>query len=181
VTKNLASNRTYAKRQLYVQLCGHALGVIDTETYEKELLEPLLNFDHDPVPNVRLLLAKLVKNDLLSHEYFGKHPRVLRSKDKLREDPQDIEVVRFFRTDEEVRDYAKNQSAKKKIETREKVESDTSEDEAPTETTQSADNTNSVVMGSTETETMEIPVTSPETEPQPEAEKPEDDVNDGQN
>jgi hypothetical protein len=59
-TKNLASNRTYAKRQLYVQLCQHGLDVLDAETYEQELLEHLLSFHKDPVPNVRLMVARLV-------------------------------------------------------------------------------------------------------------------------
>lgn len=161
-TKNLASNRTYAKRQLYVQLCGCALNVLDVETFQQELLEPLLNFDHDPVSNVRLMLARLIKNDLLSHETFGQNEAVLRSSKKLKDDPQDVEVVRFFRTDEEVITYFKERASGMGT-GQDNGESDTSDDEeAPTTEIKKEEATPSTQQNQSKSETP-----PPEPDPQP--------------
>jgi len=105
----LAENRTYARRQLYVELCRHALTfeVLDNETFEKELLPSLLKFTKDPVKNVRLPLAKIIKDLLLPHEYFGNHAAIKQACQQLRDDPEDVEVVRFFRdSSEELRDWS---------------------------------------------------------------------------
>jgi len=104
-TRSLATNRTYAKRQLYVDLCRHALEKIDNEIFEQELLESLLACSRDPVPNVRLMLAKLVKEKLRTHEYFGTHQEVVRVIDEFKSDPSDVEVVRLFSTDDELKQY----------------------------------------------------------------------------
>merc|ERR1719204_3102550 len=111
-TRGLAKNRTYARRQLYVELCRHALTVLDNETFEKELLPSLLKFTKDPVKNVRLPLAKIIKDLLLPHESFGNHAAIKQACQQLRDDPEDVEVVRFFRdSSEELRDW----SEKRKI------------------------------------------------------------------
>jgi len=104
-TRSLATNRTYAKRQLYIDLCRHALDKLDNEIFEQELLESLLACARDPVPNVRLMLAKLVHEKLRTHEYFGNHPELLRVIGEFKNDPSDVEVVRLFATDEEVKQY----------------------------------------------------------------------------
>eukprot|EP00494_Astrolonche_serrata_P027340 UN27603 len=43
-TRSLAENRTFAKRQLYCELCRHALKVLSPEEFESELLSQLLKF-----------------------------------------------------------------------------------------------------------------------------------------
>merc|ERR1719373_213455 len=102
-TRGLAKNRTYARRQLYVELCRHALTVLDNETFEKELLPSLLQFTKDPVANVRLPLARIIKDEFATHEYFGQHALIRQAISQLRDDPEDVEVVRFFRdTSEEL-------------------------------------------------------------------------------
>merc|ERR1719242_2681250 len=106
-TRGLAKNRTYARRQLYVELCRHALTVLDNETFEKELLPSLLQFTKDPVANVRLPLARIIKDLLEPHEFFGTHAALQQASQQLRDDPEDIEVVRFFRdSSEELREWA---------------------------------------------------------------------------
>merc|ERR1719208_247294 len=111
-TRNLAKNRTYAKRQLYVELCRHALEVLDRESFEAELLPSLLLFTKDPVSNVRLPLARIIKDLLEPHEFFGKHAAIQTAIQQLRDDPEDVEVVRFFRdTSEELNEW----SEKRKI------------------------------------------------------------------
>merc|ERR1719208_366584 len=111
-TRGLAKNRTYARRQLYVELCRHALTVLDNETFEKELLPSLLQFTKDPVANVRLPLARIIKDLLEPHDFFGKHAAIQTAIQQLRDDPEDVEVVRFFRdTAEELNEW----SEKRKI------------------------------------------------------------------
>jgi len=111
-TRGLAKNRTYARRQLYVELCRHALTVLDNETFEKELLPSLLQFTKDPVANVRLPLARIIKDLLEPHDFFGKHAAIQTAIQQLRDDPEDVEVVRFFRdTSEELNEW----SEKRKI------------------------------------------------------------------
>jgi len=101
-------------RQLYVELCRHALSVLDNETFEKELLPSLLSFTKDPVANVRLPLARIIKDNLEPHDYFGKHPSIQQASQQLRDDPEDIEVVRFFRdTREELLEWSEKRKIRK--------------------------------------------------------------------
>lgn len=125
-TIGLAKNRTYAKRQLYVALCDIALEVLDTETFEEHLLQPLVELQRDPVANVRFVLAKTIKTTLMNNEYFSQLPQVTSLINFLKDDPEDVEVVRFFRSEEEVQNYTC--SVKPSPIRTEEVESDTSDD-----------------------------------------------------
>jgi len=117
-TRNLAKNRTYAKRQLYVELCRHALEVLDRESFEAELLPSLLLFTKDPVSNVRLPLARIIKEALLPHPEFASNTSILKAMETLSNDPEDIEVVRFFADGpKELLEWCSRQARRKELET----------------------------------------------------------------
>lgn len=114
----MAKNRTYAKRQLYVELCRHALEVLDRESFEAELLPSLLLFTKDPVSNVRLPLARIIKEALLPHPEFASNTSILKAMETLSNDPEDIEVVRFFADGpKELLEWCSRQARRKELET----------------------------------------------------------------
>lgn len=110
----MSSNRTYTKRQLYATLCSHCVNVVSDEMFEKNLLAELCKMDKDPISNVRLTVARCIHRDFLNHPKWGRHQAIMDCVATLRDDPQDVDVVRYFLTDEEVEEYIKKQKALRK-------------------------------------------------------------------
>jgi len=98
------------------------LEVLDAETIEKELLPDLLTFQNDPVSNVRLMLARIIKERLETFKGLSNESRerILEVEKRLKDDPSDIEVVRFFRTETEVKEWQQNLKNKKETQGAEK-------------------------------------------------------------
>lgn len=39
---------------------GHGAGLVEPEFFQQQLIDPLLRLEHDPVPNVRMALARML-------------------------------------------------------------------------------------------------------------------------
>ncbi|XP_056155646.1 serine/threonine-protein phosphatase 4 regulatory subunit 1 isoform X2 [Lampris incognitus] len=62
----------WSHRQTYTTVCQLAVEeeCVSVDQFSQVLLVPLLQLSHDPVPNVRALLAKILQRTLLQREYF---------------------------------------------------------------------------------------------------------------
>jgi len=71
-TKFCAGNR-WMLRQSYVNICNQLVTdrSLPLEEFAKLLLEPLLALKQDRVPNVRLVLARVINLQLKYHEFFA--------------------------------------------------------------------------------------------------------------
>merc|ERR1740128_247911 len=62
----------WSGRQAFAFVCQLVIedGCLSLEQFSEHLLAPLLQLAADPVPNVRVLLAKTIRQSILEREYF---------------------------------------------------------------------------------------------------------------
>ncbi|XP_062583021.1 serine/threonine-protein phosphatase 4 regulatory subunit 1-like isoform X2 [Saccostrea cucullata] len=94
VSKFAKSNK-WVCRQIYVQMCYAVLEdeSLPLDLFSKHLLPVLLNISHDPVPNVRLSLSK-VMNDQIIPRGHPQHEEILKTLERLQTDSD--RDVRYF-------------------------------------------------------------------------------------
>ncbi|XP_061166602.1 serine/threonine-protein phosphatase 4 regulatory subunit 1-like isoform X2 [Saccostrea echinata] len=100
VSKFAKSNK-WVCRQIYVQMCYAVLEdeSLPLDLFSKHLLPVLLNISHDPVPNVRLSLSKVMTDQIITREYFTnddhpQHAEILKTLERLQTDGD--RDVRYF-------------------------------------------------------------------------------------
>ena len=64
VKKNFLKSKTYKKRQLFVVMCGEAM--MKKELFERDFKADMLSLVADPVSNVRLALARVLRHHFLN-------------------------------------------------------------------------------------------------------------------
>ncbi|XP_055608394.1 serine/threonine-protein phosphatase 4 regulatory subunit 1-like isoform X2 [Uranotaenia lowii] len=72
-TENFAHGSNWRRRQTYIVTAGKILetGEIEVEIFRKHLLGNVLSLAGDPVPNVRIQVAKCLKDIILPHPIFS--------------------------------------------------------------------------------------------------------------
>jgi len=100
--KSLSLNRSYARRILFIYSCEDSLDVIPTDLFKKLFFAELLGKKNDPISNVRLVLAQVLKRSFVDRDDMKEDPEVLTAVKSLKEDKEDIDIVRMFCTPEEV-------------------------------------------------------------------------------
>ena len=86
--RGMALSSNYRERQLYARLCAGLAGAVGAELLVHEFIPMLLLLAQDPVPNVRLELARaLAEGSLAEHALLGMLPDVLRTLEELEADP----------------------------------------------------------------------------------------------
>ena len=73
LTTKFCSGNRWMLRQSYVNICNQLVTdrSLPLEEFAKLLLEPLLALKQDRVPNVRLVLARVINLQLKYHEFFA--------------------------------------------------------------------------------------------------------------
>ncbi|KAK3581114.1 hypothetical protein CHS0354_033907 [Potamilus streckersoni] len=96
-----AHNQKWSKRQLFVQLCEAILKEesMNCEQFAKELMPSLLKLGQDPVPNVRITVARCMTSYIVNRDYFTSlknpfHDDLLKILQSLQSDSD--RDVRFF-------------------------------------------------------------------------------------
>lgn len=64
VKKNFLKAKTFKKRQLFVIMCGEAM--MKKELFERDFKSDMLSLVVDPVTNVRMALAKVLRHHFLN-------------------------------------------------------------------------------------------------------------------
>lgn len=98
---NFAQKKKWTNRQIFVHLCQAILeeDAISMEKFCEYLLPSLLSLQQDPIPNVRIALAKTVTRFMLARDYFSSseipyHEGLLKTVDLLQNDSD--RDVRYF-------------------------------------------------------------------------------------
>lgn len=92
-TENFANCSNWRRRQTYIITAGKMLetGSVEVETFRKHVLDKVLALVSDTVPNVRIQVAKCLKDTILPHGSFGATcpdaDAIERTLAKLRADP----------------------------------------------------------------------------------------------
>ncbi|KAL3859973.1 hypothetical protein ACJMK2_010151 [Sinanodonta woodiana] len=101
VMGKFAHNQKWNKRQLFVQLCEAILKEesLSCEQFAKELMASLLKLGQDPVPNVRINVARCMSSYIVNRDYFTSsknpfHEELLKILQSLQSDSD--RDVRFF-------------------------------------------------------------------------------------
>ena len=97
----IRDGKTYAKRLLYIRICSACFGKIDKEIYDQHFFEPVLKYADDKIMNVRFCLSRFIKDKLYGHELYKDKDVLKTAIEKLKNDPEDVEVRRFFSTEDE--------------------------------------------------------------------------------
>lgn len=91
--RDLALGESYQTRQLYVRCCHCLLDHVEPGLVDAHFLEPLLRLKDDSVPNVRLVLAKLLRA-MHQRAHFAAKPAFVEALAQLRGD-SDADVAYF--------------------------------------------------------------------------------------
>ena len=89
---SLADATLFSNRQLFVLICDSVTSIVDHSVFERELLPKLLELSKDRIPNVRVLVAKVLTNSFLMDSHLAEMPAVVEAVALLRAD-EDKDVV----------------------------------------------------------------------------------------
>ena len=68
--KTFASGVTYMDRQLFIRMCEGMIGVVDVQTFERELIDILFGLSNDATANVRIVLSELISSLATKHAEY---------------------------------------------------------------------------------------------------------------
>jgi len=126
----ISSNRTYARRILFIYSCEACLDVFPNYLFKRRLLKEMCAKHKDKISNVRLVLARVLQRSFLGRDDFKDNDELLATVESLRAEKEDIDIIRIFGTKEEVEAWQKSQELVDRnllLEEKEEYESSSSE------------------------------------------------------
>ena len=103
--QTIYKGRTYSKRLLYIRIADSCFNRIDFDLFNKIFLNDLLNYANDKIFNVRFCLARFIHKNLFKNDKYSKNEMVFKAIEILKSDDEDVEIKRFFMTDEEIENW----------------------------------------------------------------------------
>ncbi|KAG5900679.1 hypothetical protein JTB14_005944 [Gonioctena quinquepunctata] len=73
LAENFAHSKKWKKRQTFCLLCTELLveKALPAEQFASEIMPHLLDLSWDPVPNIRLVVARCISKNIITNEYFA--------------------------------------------------------------------------------------------------------------
>merc|ERR550534_3078294 len=126
----ISSNRTYARRILFIYSCEACLDVFPNDLFKRRLLKEMCAKHKDKISNVRLVLARVLQRSFLGRDDFKDNDELSATVQSLRAEKEEIDIIRIFGTKEEVEAWQKSQENVDRnllLEEKEEYESSSSE------------------------------------------------------
>jgi len=125
----ISSNRTYARRILFIYSCEACLDVFQNDMFKRRLLKEMCAKRDDKISNVRLVLARVLQRSFLGRDDFKADDEILATVAVLRAEKEDIDIIRIFGTKEEIEAWESRERVDRNvaIEGKEGYESSSSE------------------------------------------------------
>jgi len=130
----ISSNRTYARRILFIYSCEASLDVIPTNRFKQLLFKEMCEKRDDKISNVRLVLARVLKRSFVNRDDFKLDEELATTIRALTNEKEDIDIIRIFGTEEEVEAWKRRRAqADDNVQAtrREEFESSSSEEPSP--------------------------------------------------
>lgn len=125
----ISSNRTYARRILFIYSCEASLDVFPNDMFKRLLLKEMCSKRDDKISNVRLVLARVLQRSFLDRDDFKDDEEVLATVEVLRTEKEDIDIIRIFGTSEEVDAWQSRERVDRNVELDEKEDYESSSSE----------------------------------------------------
>jgi len=128
----ISSNRTYARRILFIYSCEASLDVIPTDKFKELLFREMCTKRNDKISNVRLVLARVLQRSFVNRDDFKLDEELAGTIRVLNDEKEDIDIIRIFGTEEEVEAWKRRKKEAGNVQaTRKEDEYDSSSSEEP--------------------------------------------------